>query len=103
VATNYCLNKLRDSRRLEFRKPEALPEPLSASNCEKWLSARQQLVALLSRVDKRTQAIVVYTHMDGMTQEEIASLMGLSRRTVGKKLSQFNKIVEELARRERVA
>lgn len=103
VATNYCLNKLRDGRRLEFRQPEKLPEPLNASNCEKWLAARQQLVAVLSRVDKKTQAIVVYAHMDGMTQEEIAGLMGLSRRTVGKKLSQFKKIVQELTRKEQVA
>jgi len=103
VATNYCLNKIRDGRRLEFRQPEKLPEPLIQSNCEKWLSARQQLLALMSRVDKKTQAIVVYIHMDGMTQEETARLTGFSRRTVGKKLNQFAKLVEELVNQEQVA
>ena len=32
VATNYCLNQIRDSKRLEFREPADLPEPLGGTS-----------------------------------------------------------------------
>jgi RNA polymerase sigma-70 factor (ECF subfamily) len=103
VATNYCLNLLRDSRRMEFRSPQDLPEPLCHPASERWLVARERVLKLLDLVDRRTQQIAVHAHMDGMTQEEIAEVMGLSRKTVGKKLNLFAQKVRELIEAEQVA
>ena len=38
---------------------------------------------LLARLPGELAAVVVYRHLDGMTQEEISTLLGCSRRQVG--------------------
>jgi len=93
VATNYCLNWIRDRKPTDDRRPE---EILQAGSGEQRLDARQKVVAVLSEFDHKTQQIAVYSLLDGMTQEEIASVMGLSRKTVGKKLSRFSERAKEL-------
>ena len=101
VATNYCLNQLRDERKLEFRPPEKMPELKKHLDAEKWVAARQSLLQLLGGFEPKTQQIVIHALMDGMTQEEISQVMGLSRRTVGKKLKQFYQVVLELKEKDR--
>lgn len=93
VATNYCLNQIRDRKPTDDRLPE---EFLQSGSGEHRLAARQQVVSLLSEFDLKTQQIAVYSLLDGMTQEEIAKLTGLSRKTVGKKLSRFSERAQEL-------
>jgi len=95
VATNYCLNQIRDGSRLDYRRSEDLPRQSIAADAESSLVAREQLVALLGRVDERTARIALFAHLDGMTQIEIAEVTGLSRRTVGKRLRRFAKIARE--------
>jgi RNA polymerase sigma-70 factor, ECF subfamily len=89
VATNYCLNQIRDGQRLEFRQPEDLPQGGAGTGSEKRLAARHQVMVLMDQLDEKTQQIAVLALMDGMTQEEIAEVTGLSRKTVGKKLNRF--------------
>jgi RNA polymerase sigma-70 factor (ECF subfamily) len=93
VATNYCLNFIRDRKPRDDRAPE---EVLQASSGERRLAARQQVFSILGEFDLKTQQIAVYSLLDGMTQEEIAEVMGLSRKTVGKKLSRFTDHAKEL-------
>jgi RNA polymerase sigma-70 factor (ECF subfamily) len=100
VATNYCLNQIRNSQRLEFRKPEDLPQGSAGAGSVKRLAARQQVMALMDQMDAKTQQIAVLAHMDGMTQEEIAAVTGLSRKTVGKKLNRFLDKARNLTARE---
>ena len=93
VATNYCLNFIRDRKPQDDRAPE---EVLQAGSGESRLAARQQVIALLDKFDEKTRLVAVYSLLDGMTQEEIAAVMGLSRKTVGKKLSRFSERSKEL-------
>ena len=93
VATNYCLNWIRDRKSTDDRRPE---EILQAGSGERRLAARQQVISLLDKFDERTRQIAVYSLLDGMTQKEIASVTGLSRKTVGKKLSRFSQRAKEL-------
>ena len=44
---------------------------------------------MLSRFDPATQAIAVAVLVDGMEQEEAARALGISRRTVRRKLDRF--------------
>jgi DNA-directed RNA polymerase specialized sigma24 family protein len=39
---------------------------------------------------------VVYRYLDGMTQDEIAEVTGWSRKTLGKKLREFEERVKEM-------
>jgi DNA-binding transcriptional regulator LsrR (DeoR family) len=43
----------------------------------------------MGRVSAELQEIAVYYHADGMTCHEIAAMMGVSRRTIGNRLVEF--------------
>ena len=73
----------------------------SAISPERAMVAKQQAALLLARVDVRTRAAVVYHYLDGMSQQEIAPLVGWSRKTLGKKLSAFSAHIERLKREEK--
>ena len=95
VSTNYCLNQLRGKKRLEFHQPENL-EPEDYRTIGR-LEARNLIVILIAKCDDRTAQIAVHRFIDGMGQEEIAGVMNLSRRTVGKKLKQLRLMAQDLA------
>lgn len=57
---------------------------------------RALLGAALRQLDDKTRSIGVLHFLDGYTQEEVAEQTGYSRRTVGKKLQQFEQRVRQL-------
>ena len=87
ATTNHCLNVLRS----RLRRPEQqqddhdalAEEPLSVTD-------RLTLTTVLARVPENLREIAVYYYLDQMSHEEIAGLMGLSRRTVGNRLVEFH-------------
>ena len=86
VATNHCLNFLRDARRHGEQPEDALDVvPGAAPSFPDRQLARQ----VLSRFDVQTQAIAVGVLVDGMEHEEIAGALGISRKTVHRKLTRF--------------
>ncbi len=87
VATNYCLNLRRDAAR---RGEEALDPALEVSGgAPDRYPERQLAQQVLSRFDSTTQAIAVGVFVDGMEREEVAEALGISRRTVTRKLGRF--------------
>ena len=90
VATNHCLNLRRDARR---RGEEAADGDLElapdTAGTPKAYPARQLAQAVLSRFDEETQAVAVGVFVDGMEHEEVARALGISRRTVSRKLDRF--------------
>ncbi len=101
IATNVCLNRLRSrGRRREELCAEAPPEATSAGGQEDGV-LRRQLLGLLHTFDAKTQQIAVYHFVDGLSQGEIAELVGLSRVSVNKRLARFR--AEARHRLERAA
>ena len=90
VATNHCLNVRRDARR---RGEEAVDGDLEldpgAAGQPASYPERQLAQAVLSRFDAETQAVAVGVFVDGMEHEEVARALGISRRTVHRKLGRF--------------
>ena len=87
VATNHCLNERRNAGR---RRTEALPElEVHASADEVAYPERQLAQRVLARFDAETQAVAVGVLVDGMEHEELARTLGLSSRTVSRKLARF--------------
>lgn len=87
VATNHCLNLRRSRQRQGLSTEvdlEVLPSAASASYPDRQLAA-----AVLSRFDPTTQAIAIGILVDGMEQQEAATALGLSTRTVSRKLERF--------------
>lgn len=87
IATNYCLNELRN-RRVRTRGPFNLVTalPNSLENC---LLARGQLAQLFERLPPRVRDVARLTYLEGMLQQEVADALGISRRTVVSCLSQM--------------
>ena len=96
IATTVCLNRLRArgrARAATERLPAAEPDPVSFTGA---LESRQAAQVLLQQFDERTALIAVYHLVDGMTQEEIASALGVTRRTVYTHLTRFLERAKEL-------
>ena len=87
VATNHCLNVIK-ARDAEGRRRTGLAlQPREGP----WFDADQALLfsSLVKDLDGEIAEIGLYCYLDGMTQDEIAGATSLSRKTVGKRLKQF--------------
>jgi RNA polymerase sigma-70 factor (ECF subfamily) len=91
VATNHCLNLRRDARRHGEEAVDGDLEvaPAAAAAGPGGYPERQLAQAVLSRFDAETQAVAVGVFVDGMEHEEVARALGMSRRTVSRKLGRF--------------
>jgi RNA polymerase sigma-70 factor, ECF subfamily len=88
VATNYCLNVRRNSARRGEDRVD--PDLETASNTPASAYPDRVLAqAILSQFDAATQAVAVGVIVDGMDHEEVAAALGVSRRTVSRKLDRF--------------
>jgi RNA polymerase sigma factor (sigma-70 family) len=86
VTTNACLVLLRNSRRrAALLDRELEPRTRHAGPAAE---ARVAATALLRRLPERLARVAVYYYVDEMTHEEIAELLGLSRRQIGNLISQ---------------
>lgn len=90
IATNHCLNQARSERagwRERFERQEAArPEGHGGPQV---MEKRDQVRELLRRFDPETQAAAVHYHVDEMTLEEVAQVLGRSVPTVRKRLQEF--------------
>jgi len=86
ATTHLCLNTLRN-RRTRVRLLASQPPPAPAApRAETALTAQQ----LLAQLPDELAQIAVYYYFDEMTHEEIAEIVGCSRRHVGNLLQQVN-------------
>lgn len=98
AVTNRCLNMIRDEsarRRLLARQDVVLRGPVRTT-CEARAIDLDLLTKLSARLDEQCSEILVYRYVDDMTQEEIATLLGLSRKTIGHKLDRIHETLREL-------
>lgn len=91
IATNTCLNMMRTRR----RHPEDLTErmedehlPVGDGVLDR-IAEKQLVGVLLADLDERTAQCVVHHFMDGMTQDEVGELLGISGAAVRKRLAKF--------------
>jgi RNA polymerase sigma factor (sigma-70 family) len=87
IATNYCLNELR-GRRLRAHGPSQLATALPG-DLEECLLARSEVGQLLDRLPPRARDVARLTYVEGMLQQEVADVLGVSRRTVVSCLTQL--------------
>lgn len=94
-----CLNLIRDRRNrqrlLDVQEP-SLRGPTRA-RCDDRVVGLDLLTKLTDRLDGKTMDVLVCLFVDDMTQDEAADLLGVSRKTVGKRLARIREVVAELA------
>lgn len=95
VTTNVALNALRAR---SVREPGRDPESAPDATADHAATEAADLLRVLSRsVPDRQMEVAVLHYLDGMTQEEIAEVLGLSRKTIGRDLEQLRARAAELA------
>jgi RNA polymerase sigma-70 factor (ECF subfamily) len=92
IATNICLNKLREDRRRGLRRlPSPAPELVLAPAPEGAVSAGRLLEHLFAHETDETRQIAVMYFIDGMTLREIGNALALSTSGVHKRLDRLRR------------
>jgi RNA polymerase sigma factor (sigma-70 family) len=100
VVTNLCLKRLRDTR----RRAELLSSWLPDESREDGPDARLLLHRILEQVPTDLRNIATYCYVDELSHQEIALILGVSRRTIGNRLAAFHLLVGDyLAKGARAA
>jgi len=91
ITTHYCLNLIRDrTRRTQLHEEHVAPMEDGTERAEPTSPDDVLLLRrLLSEADERQAAAAVYVLLDGMSHEEAAEVLGVSKRTVGNLLERF--------------
>ncbi|HMG53463.1 MAG TPA: sigma-70 family RNA polymerase sigma factor [Kofleriaceae bacterium] len=98
AVTNRCLNLVRDRStraRLLAREPIAAA-PLGRVRLDDEVVGIALVAALAERLDDAHLQVLVCRFLDDMTQDEIAGHLGVSRKTVGKRLDRIRTAVTAL-------
>jgi len=92
VTTNHCLNLIRD----HGRRAQLLAENAPPADEGRRLSAEERLTLaqMLARVPEELRAIAIYHYVDQMSHDEIAEIVGVSRRTIGNRLDEFRRLIQ---------
>jgi RNA polymerase sigma-70 factor (ECF subfamily) len=98
AVTNRCLNLIRDRKnraRLLAREEPAM-RGVARVRCDEAVIGLDLLCKLSARLDRAHMEVLVCRYVDDMGVEEIAALVGLSRKTVGKRLARIRAEVAAL-------
>lgn len=82
VTTHGCLNRLRNER-TRLRTLQENAPPISEASLKESPEHAAQLREELKRLPPELAEVAVYHYLDGMTHDEIAGVLGCSRRHVG--------------------
>ena len=99
AVTNRCLNVVRDRgtrARLLAREPIAAA-PVGRVRLDDEIVGLGLIAALAERLDDGHMQVLICRFVDDMTQEEIAGFLGISRKTVGRRLDDVQHAVLRLA------
>ena len=93
VTTNLALNHLR-SRKL--REPILTAVPVEPAEGVDQVEARQLLSKWLGVLEERELEVAALLYIDGLTQQEVADVLGLSRKTIAREVEALRKKLEAL-------
>ncbi len=98
AVTTRCLNHVRDrgnrARLLERQEPAL--RGLVRTRCDDQVIGMDLLTKLCDRLDPACAEVLVYRYFDDLTQDEIADMQSVSRKTVGARLARVREAVQAL-------
>ena len=96
VSTNVCLNQIRELK-VHTRAAVTLRErPSSSGSMEGRHVDREFVAAVLDRCGESSATVAIMHYVDGMSQVEIAEVLGITRRTVFNRLHRLARIARDL-------
>jgi RNA polymerase sigma-70 factor, ECF subfamily len=96
VATNVCLNLLREHNVHTRAVPTLAAQRPHTGSAESGVADRQFVEIVLARCGENGARVAVMHYLDGMSQVEIAQVLGITRRTVFNRLRKLAHVAEEL-------
>ena len=96
VSTNVCLNQIRELKVHTRAAASLRARPSSSGSMEGRHADRDFVAAVLDRCGEAAATVAVMHYVDGMSQVEIAELLGITRRTVFNRLRKLERIAREL-------
>jgi RNA polymerase sigma-70 factor, ECF subfamily len=96
VATNYCFNELRNRKRRPAPVATLPERAADAAASDQRIADRQLVLHLLERMPEKVKTAAWLYHADGFEQEEVATILGVSLRTVATRLALFSEKVQKL-------
>ena len=97
IATNLCLNRIRDRRRRAGTAEDAVLERIASfEDRESATGARLLLDRLFGRQPASSRTIAVLHYLDGLTLEQVAEVVGLSVSGVRRRLRALRHGVQAL-------
>ena len=95
MATNHCLNKLRDQRRQGIRQPLEQAEGRACGpEAEKDVDRRRALEAILESEEERTRQAAVLYYIDGLNLKEVSAELEMSVAGVHRRLQRLRKRIK---------
>jgi RNA polymerase sigma-70 factor (ECF subfamily) len=102
VATNLCLNELRDRKVRPLPvADDCLPGNEAEPQWERLLEQRDLVRHLIAGAPAKLRPVAWLYHVDGFDQEEVARIADLSKRTVASRLAAFLRRAKKLLSGER--
>jgi len=97
IATNYCLNEIRDRRRRP--EPRADPPERVHPSFEALIADRDLVTRIIDSAPEKLRNVAWLHLVDGIEQAEVARILGISRRTVINRLTQLSERAQTFIRR----
>jgi RNA polymerase sigma factor (sigma-70 family) len=96
--TNRCLNLVRDrgTRARLLEREQTAAAPIARVRLDDEVVGLGLIAALTEQLDTAHMEVLVARFVDDMTQDEIAAHLGVSRKTVGKRLDRIRDAVTAL-------
>ncbi len=97
IATNICLNRIRDAKNRKTSTDQKLLEQIAdLDDAEGQIEARSVLARLFGLERETTRTMAVLHYVDGMTLEEVAGEVGMSVSGVRKRLRGLRASLKEM-------
>ena len=96
VSTNVCLNLLREHNVHTRAVPTLAANAQHVASAESGLADREFVNAVLNRCGDGGAKVAIMHYLDGMSQVEIAEVLGITRRTVFNRLRKLSRIAGDL-------
>jgi len=96
IATHVCLNRIRDRKRRPTTSEEALLEAIASAEDP---AAAREAGTVLDRLFRRhppsSRTIAVLHYLDGLTLDQVAEVVGLSKSGVRKRLRNLRETLQD--------
>jgi RNA polymerase sigma-70 factor (ECF subfamily) len=88
IATNYCLNEIRNRQRRPA-SADGEPDHLIGADPATVLADRDLVARIVQHAPAKLRVVAWLHHIDGLDQAETARVLDISRRTVVNRLAEF--------------